>query len=100
MRRVSAPDAEHSVVDRTRVDQLLALLGRYLRILRDLSDVPRDEYVTDPRNYGSGERFLQLAYEDVDPALVHELLRTRLGDFDRFAEAVTAYLDHADTAEG
>jgi len=138
------------VVDRPRVDQLLALLGRYVRILRELAVVPLDEYVADPRNYGSGERFLQLAietalsighhviaasgfaqpgsyaevfrvlgrervlpadfaaslepmarmrnrlvhhYEDVDPALVHELLRTRLADFDRFAEAVTRYLD-------
>lgn len=138
------------MVDRQRVDQLLALLGRYLRILRGLATVPRDEYIADPRNYGSGERFLQLSiettlaighhviaasgfeqpgtyvevfrvlgkehvlptdfatalepmgrmrnrlvhhYEDVDPALVHELLRTRLADFDRFAEAVTSYLD-------
>jgi len=141
------------VVDRPRVDQLLALLGRYVRILRELAVVPLDEYVADPRNYGSGERFLQLAietalsighhviaasgfaqpgtyaevfrvlgkehvlpadfaaslepmarmrnrlvhhYEDVDPALVHELLRTRLGDFDRFAQAVTRYLDGED----
>ncbi len=138
------------MVDRPRVDQLLALLGRYVRILRELAAVPLDEYVGDPRNYGSGERFLHLAietvlsighhviaasgfaqpgsyaevfrvlgrervlpadfaaslepmarmrnrlvhhYEDVDPALVHELLRTRLADFDRFAEAVTRYLD-------
>jgi uncharacterized protein YutE (UPF0331/DUF86 family) len=138
------------VVDRPRVDQLLALLGRYVRILRELAAVPLDEYVGDPRNYGSGERFLQLAIEtvlsighhviaasgfaqpgsyaevfrvlgrervlptdfaaalepmarmrnrlvhhneDVDPALVHELLRTRLADFDRFAETVTRYLD-------
>jgi uncharacterized protein YutE (UPF0331/DUF86 family) len=51
------------VVDRPRVDQLLALLGRYVRILRELAAVPLDEYVGDPRNYGSGERFLQLAIE-------------------------------------
>lgn len=144
------------MVDRPRVDQLLALLARYLRILRELAAAPRDEYVADPRNYGSGERFLQLAiettlaighhviaasgfaqpgtyaevfrvlgnegvlpadfaasiepmarmrnrlvhhYEDVDPALVHELLRTRLSDFDRFAEAVTAYLDQQATPD-
>ena len=51
------------MVDRPRVDQLLALLGRYVRILRELAVVPLDEYVDDPRNYGSGERFLQLAIE-------------------------------------
>ncbi|MGQ0576215.1 MAG: type VII toxin-antitoxin system HepT family RNase toxin [Pseudonocardia sp.] len=138
------------MVDRPRVDQLLALLARYVRILRDLSAVAVEEYVADPRNFGSGERFLQLAietvlsvghhviaasgfdqpgtyaevirvlgkegvlppefasslepmarlrnrlvhhYEDVDPRMVHELLETRLGDFDLFAQAVTRHLD-------
>ena len=138
------------MVDRTRIDQLLALLSRYVRLLREFASVPSEEFTSDPRNYGSGERFLQLAietslnvghhiiatfgfdqpttyaevfrvlgkervldpdfastiepmarmrnrlvhhYEDVDPALVYELLRTRLGDFDQFAQAVTEYLD-------
>ena len=31
-------------------------------------------------------------YEDVEPERVHELLRARLGDFDRFAMAITEYL--------
>jgi uncharacterized protein YutE (UPF0331/DUF86 family) len=31
-------------------------------------------------------------------ARVHELLRTRLADFDRFAEALTSYLDGQDAA--
>jgi hypothetical protein len=35
------------VVDRPRVDQLLALLGRYIRILRELAAVPLDEYADD-----------------------------------------------------
>lgn len=138
------------MVDRARVDQLLTLLARYVKILRELGRTPLDEYKADPRNYGSGERFLQLAievtldvghhilaargfdqpttyaeifailgresvldnqfatnlvpmarmrnrlvhaYEDIDPTRVHELLRTRLNDFDRFAQQVTAYLD-------
>lgn len=138
------------MVDRERVDQLLALLARYVRILRDLSEIPLDDYKADARNFGSAERFLQLAiettlsvghhliaglafeqptsyaqvfrilgsesvlgpefaaelepmarmrnrlvhhYEDVEPARVHEILRTRLGDFDSFASAVTRYLD-------
>lgn len=138
------------MVDRARVDQLLALLGRYVRILRDLSRTPLEEFTSDPRNHGSAERFLQLAietalavghhivaargfaqpqtyaevftvlgqegvldrefaaslepmarmrnrlvhvYEDVDPALVHEVLQDRLDDFDRFAGEVTNHLD-------
>ncbi|MGH8572670.1 MAG: hypothetical protein ACREX8_08850 [Gammaproteobacteria bacterium] len=31
-------------------------------------------------------------YEDVEPARVHELLQTRLDDFDRFAQAIAEYL--------
>lgn len=138
------------MVDRLRVDQLLALLSRHLRILRTLAEVPDEEYRDDPRNYGSGERFLQLAietalavghhviaasgfpqpvtyadvfrvlaregvldpgfaaelepmarmrnrlvhhYEDVDPLRVLEILRTRLGDLDRFAADVVRHLD-------
>lgn len=138
------------MVDRARVDQLLVLLGRYLRILRDLAATPARDFGRDPRTYGSAERFLQLAiettlnighhliaargfeqpdtyaavfavlgeegvldggfasdlapmarmrnrlvhiYEDVDSAQVHEILQHRLGDFDRFAQEVTAYLD-------
>jgi uncharacterized protein YutE (UPF0331/DUF86 family) len=118
--------------------------------LRELAETPLDSFTQDPRNYGSGERFLQLAievalnighhiiassgyqqpttyaevfsvlgregvidpafahdlepmarmrnrlvhlYEDVDPGKVHELLRTRLADFDRFAQEITSYLD-------
>jgi uncharacterized protein YutE (UPF0331/DUF86 family) len=51
------------MVDRDRVDQLFAMLTRYVRILRDLADIPLAEYQADPRNFGSGERFLQLAIE-------------------------------------
>ncbi len=51
------------MVDRPRLDQLLALLARYVRILRELADTPLAEFTADPRNYGSAERFLQLAIE-------------------------------------
>ena len=138
------------MVDRPRLDQLLALLARYVAFLRQLSLTPPDEFADDPRNYGSAERFLQLAiettlsignhviadagfdqpdtYADIivvlgkhgvlDPELtaalrpmarmrnllghhyadiaaerVHEIIRTRLDDFDRFAEQITSYAD-------
>jgi uncharacterized protein YutE (UPF0331/DUF86 family) len=45
------------------VDQLLALLARYVRILRELSTLSAEDFCTEPRNFGSGERFLQLAIE-------------------------------------
>lgn len=51
------------MVDPERTDALLAMLARYVRILRDLSKIPLDEYRADPRNFGSAERFLQLAIE-------------------------------------
>ena len=34
-------------------------------------------------------------YQDVSAELVHEILMTRLGDFDRFAEQIVAYADEA-----
>lgn len=51
------------MVDRPRLDQLLTLLAGYVRILRQLATTPLAEFVEDPRNYGSAERFLQLAIE-------------------------------------
>lgn len=140
------------MVDRPRLDQLLTLLARYVTILRDLAEIPLPEFVADPRNYGSAERFLQLAietvlsignhviadsgfgqpgtyaeiiavlgregvlepelaaelqpmarmrnrlvhhYQDVSATQIHEILGTRLGDFDRFAEQLVAYADRA-----
>ena len=140
------------MVDRDRIDQLLALLARYVAILRQLSLTASDEFADDPRNYGSAERFLQLSIETVlsignhviaaagfdqpdtyadiivvlgrhgvlDPELaaslrpmarmrnllvhhyadvsaerVHEIIRTRLGDFDRFAAQITSYADRS-----
>lgn len=51
------------MVDRHRVDQLLAQLAEYIQILRALADTPLDDFRADPRNYGSAERFLQIAIE-------------------------------------
>lgn len=138
------------MVDRPRLDQLLTLLAGYVRILRRLAAIPLAEFVEDPRNYGSAERFLQLAiettlsighhiiadsglrqpttyaevfavlgkegaldpefaaalqpmarmrnrlvhhYEDVAADRVHEVIGSRLDDFDRFAAQVAAYAE-------
>lgn len=61
---MNGPAAVRSaVVDRERVDQLFALLARYVRLLRELATTPPEEFIGDPRAYGSAERFLQLAIE-------------------------------------
>ncbi len=49
------------MVDQERTDELLAMLARYVRMLRQLSEIPLDEYRSDPRNFGSAELFLQHA---------------------------------------
>ncbi len=126
------------------------MLARYVRILRILAELPLDEYQKDPRNFGSAERFLQLAiettlsighhiiaasgfnqptsyadvfrvlgkegvlkvdfaatlepmarmrnrlvhhYEDIEPARVHDILRSHLDDFDHFARAIAEYIE-------
>jgi uncharacterized protein YutE (UPF0331/DUF86 family) len=131
------------VVDRERTDELLAMLSRYVRILRELAEIPLGDYRADPRNFvqlaiettlSIGHHIIAASgfdqpttyadvfrvlgkegvldvdfatalepmarmrnrlvhhYEDVEPARVHELLRTRLDDFDRFAQAVAEHL--------
>lgn len=57
------------------------MLAHYVRILRDLSEIPLDEYCSDPRNFGSAERFLQLAIETT-LSIGHHIISmsaTRLG---------------------
>lgn len=78
------------VVDQERTDQFLAMLARYVRILRQLADIPLEDYRADPRNFGSAERFLQLAIETTLSIGHH------IGDFDRFARAVAEHLAEPD----
>lgn len=142
------------MVDRDRIDQLLALLARYAAILRELAEEPTEAIRDDPRVRGSAERYLQLSIEtvlnvghhvvaglglrqpeeyadvfrvlgeagvldeefardlepmagmrnrlvhvywEVDADRLHELLRTRLDDFDRFATEITGHLDRSET---
>lgn len=142
------------MVDRERVDELLALLQGYVRLLRELADRPLEALRTDAHTRGSAERHLQLAIETtlnsghhlisalglrqpadyadvfrvlgeagildadfaatiepmaglrnrlvhvywkVDPEQIHDLLQSRLDDFDRFAREVTVYLDDLDS---
>lgn len=74
------------MVDRARVEQLLALLERYVRILRDLSTTPLTEFTADPRSYGSAERFLQLAIETTLSVGHHVIAEGALGQPRTYAE--------------
>lgn len=52
-------------VDREVVAARLAVLDENLRLLESFRDLDLSAYLGDPRNYGSSERFLQLAIEAV-----------------------------------
>lgn len=49
------------MVNFQKVDKQLKMLDNYLSILSRLSKINRNEFINDPHNYGSAERFLQLA---------------------------------------
>ncbi len=51
------------MVNFQKVDKQLQMLEKYLSILKQLSRLNLTEFTEDPRNYGSAERFLQLAIE-------------------------------------
>lgn len=74
------------MVDRLRVDQLLALLARYTAILRDLAALPVEEFEGDPRSYGSAERFLQLAIETTLRIGNHVIAAEGLSQPDTYAD--------------
>jgi uncharacterized protein YutE (UPF0331/DUF86 family) len=74
------------VVDRPRLDQLLTLLAGYVRILRQLATTPLAEFVEDPRNYGSAERFLQLAIETTLSIGHHVIAEAGLSQPSTYAE--------------
>lgn len=74
------------MVDRPRVDQLLALLAGHTRVLRGLAALPLDEFEGDPRNYGSAERFLQLAIETTLRIGNHVIAAEGLSQPDTYAD--------------
>lgn len=51
------------MVNFQKIDKQLQMLKKFLDILKQLSHLPPSEFAGDPRNYGSAERFLQLAIE-------------------------------------
>lgn len=51
------------MVNFQKVEKQIQMLDKYLDILKQLSRLNLVEFTGDPRNYGSSERFLQLAIE-------------------------------------
>jgi hypothetical protein len=79
------------MVDRPRLDQLLALLARYVAILRQLSLTPPDEFADGPCNYGSAERFLQLAIETVLSTGNHVIADAGFDQTDTYADIIVGH---------
>lgn len=51
------------MVNYQKIEKQLQMLNKYLEILKQLSNMNLSQFTQDPRNYGSAERFLQLAIE-------------------------------------
>ncbi len=51
------------MVNYQKIEKQLQMLNKYLEILKQLSNMNLSQFAQDPRNYGSAERFLQLAIE-------------------------------------
>lgn len=51
------------MVNFQKIEKQLQMLNKYLDILKQLSRLNQVEFIEDPRNYGSAERFLQLSIE-------------------------------------
>lgn len=61
------------------VRKRLNKLDEYLAILRELQKYSFEEFVTDPERYGSTERFLQLAIENLGDLGNHVIADQTLG---------------------
>jgi len=65
-------------LDAQIVASRLAALEENLRLLGPLAALDQQAFTTDPRNYGSGERFLQLAIESIFDIGTHCISALRL----------------------
>lgn len=51
------------MIEKEVLESRLHRLSNYLRILNDLRTIQADKFISDPKIYGSAERFLHLAIE-------------------------------------
>jgi uncharacterized protein YutE (UPF0331/DUF86 family) len=65
-------------LDRQVIASRLAALDEHLRLLGPLAALDLEAFTSDPRNYGSAERFLQLAIESVFDIGTHCISALRL----------------------
>jgi uncharacterized protein YutE (UPF0331/DUF86 family) len=75
-------------VDPQLVGARLAALEEYLGILDQLARLELEPFVADPRNYGSAERFLQLAIEAVFDIGTHCIAALGLRRPERYADVL------------
>ena len=64
----------------------LQKLDEYLTILRSLQIYSLDEFLADPKCYGSAERFLQLAIEAINDMGNHIIADLRLGSVEWYSD--------------
>ncbi len=74
------------MVRREVVEKRLRKLDEYLALLRELRQIPREEFLRDPLKYGSAERFLQLAIEAVNDIGSHLVADLGLGAVDWYRD--------------
>lgn len=73
-------------LDRQVVGARLAALEEHLRLLVEFGRLDLAAFIGDPRNYGSAERFLQLAIESVFDIGTHCIAALGLPRPDRYAQ--------------
>jgi uncharacterized protein YutE (UPF0331/DUF86 family) len=65
-------------------------LEQYLTVLESFTALELESYISDPRNYGAAERFLQLAIECVFDVGTHVIAGLGLDRPSRYAEILPA----------
>ncbi len=77
-------------LDRDVLAARLAALEQYLTVLESFTALEPESYISDPRNYGAAERFLQLAIECVFDVGTHVIADLGLDRPSRYADILPA----------
>ena len=77
------------MVNREIIRKRLNKLDEYLSILSKLQEYTFDDFIGDPKHYGSAERFLHLAIEAVNDIGNHIVADDALGTVDSYSDIPT-----------
>ena len=72
----------------------LRLLDEYRATLYQLQGCTLDEFVSDPKNFGSAERFMQIAIEALIDLGNHVIAEQGLGMVDAYSDIPTILAEH------